>query len=82
MPLKFSSVYFVNGTAYAGKSTLVKNLAKKYGGIHCEENYHNVLLSKQDLTKVLALLQQSLFRTVHSTKVTFSSQVQQLAVCV
>ena len=48
MPLKFSSVYFVNGTAYAGKSTLVKNLAKKYGGIHCEENYHNVLLPDLD----------------------------------
>ena len=39
--MKFENVYFVNGTAYAGKSTLVKNLAKKYDGIACEENYHD-----------------------------------------
>jgi hypothetical protein len=30
---------FVTGTAYAGKSTMVKMLAKKYGLIHCGENY-------------------------------------------
>ena len=28
--MKFKNVYFVNGTAYAGKSTLVKGLAEKY----------------------------------------------------
>ena len=44
--MKFDHVYFVNGTAYAGKSTLVKNLAKKYNGIACEENYHNALLDE------------------------------------
>ncbi len=44
----FERVYFVNGTAYAGKSTLVKTLAEKYGGIHCEENYHDVLLPELD----------------------------------
>ena len=32
-------VYFINGTAYAGKSTVCKMLAKKYNMIHCEENY-------------------------------------------
>lgn len=39
----FEDVYFINGTAYAGKSTMVKRLAEKYGGIACEENYHDVL---------------------------------------
>lgn len=46
--MKFDNVYFVNGTAYAGKSTLVKALAKKYGGIACEENYHDALLPELD----------------------------------
>ena len=46
--MKFRNVYFVNGTAYAGKSTLVKNLAAKYSGIACEENYHNALLDGLD----------------------------------
>lgn len=46
--MKFQNVYFVNGTAYAGKSTLVKRLAQKHGGIACEENYHNALLDGLD----------------------------------
>ena len=46
--MKFSNIYFVNGTAYAGKSTLVKYLAEKYDGIACEENYHNALLPELD----------------------------------
>ena len=46
--MKYDHVYFVNGTAYAGKSTLVKGLAKKYNGIACEENYHNALLDELD----------------------------------
>ena len=41
--MKFKNVYFINGTAYAGKSTLVKNLANEFGGIACEENYHDGL---------------------------------------
>ncbi len=44
----YDNVYFFTGTAYAGKSTLVKNLAQKYGGIACEENYHNALLPTLD----------------------------------
>lgn len=48
--MKFNNVYFINGTAYAGKSTLVKRLAQKYGGIACEENYHNMLLPDLDAT--------------------------------
>lgn len=38
--------YFINGTAYAGKSTMCKMLAEKYDMIHCEENYNmNMILS-------------------------------------
>jgi len=36
------NVLFINGTAYAGKSTMVKMLADKYGLIHCGENYNCV----------------------------------------
>lgn len=35
----FQNVYFINGTAYAGKTTMVKLLAEKYDGISCGENY-------------------------------------------
>lgn len=42
--MKFNNVYFFNGTAYAGKSTMVKALAQKYDGIVCEENYHEALM--------------------------------------
>ena len=40
----FGNVYFINGTAYAGKSTMVQRLAGKYDGIACGENYHDRLL--------------------------------------
>lgn len=46
--MKYENMYFFNGTAYAGKSTMVKRLAEKYGGIACEENYHNALLDSLD----------------------------------
>lgn len=46
--MKYKNVYFINGTAYAGKSTMIKELAKKYNGILCEENYHDSLLSDLD----------------------------------
>ena len=39
--MRFPDAYFITGTAYAGKSTMVKLLAEKYGGIFCGENYHN-----------------------------------------
>lgn len=42
--MKFKNVYFINGTAYAGKSTMVKLLAEKHDGIACEENYHDALI--------------------------------------
>ncbi|MCL2427554.1 MAG: hypothetical protein FWD05_14615 [Oscillospiraceae bacterium] len=34
-----NNVMFINGTAYSGKSTMVKMLADKYGLVHCGENY-------------------------------------------
>lgn len=39
--LKFylRNVYFITGTAYAGKSTMVKMLAEKYDMVFCGENY-------------------------------------------
>jgi len=33
------NVYFITGTAYAGKSTMVKMLAEKYDMVFCGENY-------------------------------------------
>lgn len=33
--------YFITGTAYAGKSTMVKMLAERYDMIFCGENYHS-----------------------------------------
>jgi hypothetical protein len=42
------NVYFVIGTSYAGKSTIVKNLAKKHQGIALEENYHDAKLPELD----------------------------------
>ena len=46
--MTFDRVYFINGTAYAGKSTMVRMLSEKYGGIECGENYHNQLLPELD----------------------------------
>ena len=42
--MNLEHVYFVTGTAYAGKSTLVAGLAEKRGGIACRENYHEELM--------------------------------------
>ena len=44
----FRNVYFINGTAYAGKSTMVKLLAEKYDGICCRENYHDEFMDIVD----------------------------------
>lgn len=37
------NVYFITGTAYAGKSTTVKMLADKYNMVFCGENYHSAV---------------------------------------
>ena len=52
---KYKNVYFINGTAYAGKSTICKLLADKYSGIHCVENYHDQLSDTLDPTVFPAL---------------------------
>lgn len=49
--MKYDNVFFITGTAYAGKSTMVKLLAEKYGGIACEENYHDALLPGLDSSR-------------------------------
>ena len=46
--MDLKNVYFVIGTSYAGKSTIVKNLAKKHNGIALEENYHDEKLPELD----------------------------------
>ncbi|WP_407385787.1 hypothetical protein [Ruminococcus sp.] len=44
----FQNVYFITGTAYAGKSTAVKLLAERFDGICCGENYHDVFMKHID----------------------------------
>lgn len=53
--MKYKNVYFINGNAYAGKSTMVKMLASKYDGILCEENYHDSLRYTLDKNEFPAL---------------------------
>ena len=40
------NAYFITGTAYAGKSTMVKMLAERYDMIACGENYHMAFAEK------------------------------------
>ena len=40
------NVYFITGTAYAGKSTAVKMLSERYGMVCCGENYHMAVSEK------------------------------------
>ena len=42
------NVYFITGTAYAGKSTAVRMLAEQYGLVCCGENYH------MDISEIVA----------------------------
>ena len=46
--MEFQNAYFINGNAYAGKSTMVRLLAEKHGGVACGENYHDALLPGLD----------------------------------
>ena len=48
MEKRFENAFFINGTAYAGKSTLTKLLAQRHGGIACEENYHDAYPDRLD----------------------------------
>lgn len=49
--MRFDNAFFITGTAYAGKSTMLKLLAEKYNGILCEENYHDKLLQQLSKTE-------------------------------
>ena len=53
--MRYQNCYFINGTAYAGKSTMVRLLAQKYDGIACTENYHDALLPELDRNEFPAL---------------------------
>ena len=53
--MKFKNVYFINGNAYAGKSTMTRLLAEKYNGILCEENYQDQKLKELDKKEFPAL---------------------------
>lgn len=44
----FQNVFFINGTAYAGKSTMIKMLSEKYNGVCCGENYNEKLFYLMD----------------------------------
>ena len=39
--MTFDRAYFIIGNAFAGKSTIARLLAEKYGGILCGENWHD-----------------------------------------
>ena len=45
---RFRNCYFIEGNAYAGKSTILKMLAERYGGILMRENYTEDLFSLID----------------------------------
>lgn len=49
---QLSNVYFIIGTAYAGKSTMIKMLSEKYKGIQCEENWGLNYLEKYNVNPV------------------------------
>ena len=44
----FRNVFFITGTAYAGKSTMARLLAERHGGVWCRENYTEALFGLID----------------------------------
>lgn len=58
------NVYFINGTAYAGKSTMVRLLAEKHDMIYCGENYHSKLSDRIAIPEFQPNL--SYFKTMES----------------
>ena len=45
---RFQNCYFIEGNAYAGKSTILRMLAERYGGVLMRENYTEDLFSLID----------------------------------
>lgn len=48
----FKNVYFIIGTAYAGKSTMIKMLSEKYESIMCEENYTSKVFKEYNVNPI------------------------------
>ena len=46
--MELTNAYFIIGTSYAGKSTMVRELARAHDGIACEENYHDAYPGELD----------------------------------
>ena len=46
------NVYFITGTAYAGKSTMIKMLSEKYESIMCEENYTSKVFKEYNVNPI------------------------------
>ena len=51
----FRNVFFITGTAYAGKSTAVKLLSEHFDGICCGENFHDIFMKHIDRENQLNL---------------------------
>lgn len=49
---QLKNVYFIIGTAYAGKSTMVRMLSEFYDGIMCEENYGLKFLKEYGINSI------------------------------
>ncbi len=54
-PMRFENAYFITGNAYAGKSTMVKLLAKRHGSVLCGENWHDEYPMRLDTSEFPAL---------------------------
>ena len=52
LKIKFKNVYFIIGTAYAGKSTMIKMLSEKYESIMCEENYTSKVFKENNVNPI------------------------------
>ena len=51
----FENAYFIIGTAYAGKSTMIRLLAARHGGVLCGENWHDSYPERLDPAEFPAL---------------------------
>lgn len=54
-PMRFENAYFITGNAYAGKSTMIKLLAERHGGVLCGENWHDEYPMRLDTSEFPAL---------------------------
>lgn len=52
---RFENAYFITGNAYAGKSTMIRLLSEKYGGVFCGENWHDEWPGELDKNEFPAL---------------------------